>query len=81
MATPARPSQRKVTATTNQMIDGGSNVCVTGDIGSLLDMVDIKPITILIALEGSPTLYDNCITKQGLLPLLLSNGTRPVFTV
>jgi hypothetical protein len=57
------------------MIDGGSNVCITGDLGSLLDVVDIKLITILDALEGSPTSYNDCTTKQGLLPLLLSNGT------
>jgi hypothetical protein len=57
------------------MIDGGSNICMTGDLGSLLDVVDIDPITILVALEGSLTSYDNCITKRGLLPLPLSNGT------
>ena len=57
------------------MIHGGSIVCITGDLGSLLNTVNIKPITILVALEGSPTLYDNCITKRGLLPLLLSDRT------
>jgi hypothetical protein len=46
-----------------------------GDLGSLLDLVNIKLITISVALEGSPTLYNYCITKQGLLPLLLSDGT------
>jgi hypothetical protein len=60
---------------TTHMIDGGLNVCITGDLGSLLDVVDIKPVTILVALEGSPTSYDDCITKCGLLPLLLSDGT------
>jgi hypothetical protein len=68
-------TMRKVTTTTNQMIDGRSNVCVTGDLGSLLDVVDIKPITKSVALEGYPTLYNDCITKQGLLPLLLSDST------
>ncbi len=38
-------------------------------------MVDIEPITILVALEGALELYDNCITKQGLLPLSPSNVT------
>jgi hypothetical protein len=57
------------------MVDGGSNVCVTGDLGSLLDVVDIKPITILFALEGALESYDDCITKQGLLPLSLSDDT------
>jgi hypothetical protein len=57
------------------MINGGSNVCVTGDLSSLLNVVDIKPITISVALEGFPTSYDGCITTQSLLPLLLSDGT------
>jgi hypothetical protein len=57
------------------MINGGLNVCITGDLGILLDVVDIKPITILVGIKGSPTLYDDCNTKQGLLPLSLSDGT------
>jgi hypothetical protein len=57
------------------MIDGGSNVCVTGDLSSLLDVTDIQPITISIALEGDPASYDDCITKRGLLPLTLTDGT------
>jgi hypothetical protein len=57
------------------MIDNGSNVCITGDLGSLLDVVNIEPITILVALEGSFKLYDDCITKRGLLPMSLSDGT------
>jgi len=57
------------------MVDGGSNVCVTGNIGSLLDVVDIEPISISVALEGSPSSFDDCITKRGVLPLSLSDGT------
>jgi hypothetical protein len=58
----------------DQMVDGGSNVCVTGDLGSLLDVFDINPISISAALEGSSTTYDDCITKRGVLPLSLSDG-------
>jgi len=58
-----------------KMVDGGSNVCVTGDIGLLLDIIDVEPFAISIALEGAPSSYDDCITKQGLLPLTLTNGT------
>jgi hypothetical protein len=60
---------------TIRMIDGGSNVGVTGNLGSLLDVVDIEPITILVALKGAPESYNDCITKRGLLPLSFSNGT------
>jgi hypothetical protein len=58
-----------------KMVDGGSNVCVTGTIGSLVDVEDINPITILVALDGAATSYDDCITKKGLLPITLSDST------
>jgi hypothetical protein len=61
--------------THNNMVDGGSNVCVTGDLVALLDVVNIEPIKISIALKGTPTSFNDCITKRGLLPLTLSNGT------
>jgi hypothetical protein len=57
------------------MVDSGSNVCITGNLGGLLDVVDIKPTTISFMLEGAPASYDDCITKQGLLPLSLSDDT------
>jgi hypothetical protein len=66
---------RRNPTSTNRMIDGGSNLCVTGDLGSLLNVVNIEPITILVALKGAPESYNDCITKRGLLPLSLSNGT------
>jgi hypothetical protein len=56
------------------MVDGSSNVCVTGDLGILLNVIDISPIAILVALDGGPSSLDDCITKQGLLPLALANG-------
>jgi hypothetical protein len=57
------------------LVDGGSNVCVTGDLALLLDVVDITPIPISVAINGNhPTLGDK-ISKRGLLPLTLSDGT------
>jgi hypothetical protein len=64
----------RVNSAPDQMVDGGSNVCVTGDLGCLLDMFDIDPISISVALEGSPMTYGDCITKRGVLPLSLSDG-------
>jgi hypothetical protein len=58
-----------------KMIDGGSNLCVTGNLGLLLDIVDVKQFKILVAIEGEPSSFDDCITKRGFLPLSLSNGT------
>ncbi len=65
----------RVNTSNNRMVNGGSNVCVTGDLSSLVDVVDIDPIPILVALEGSSSSYNNCLTKRGFLPLSLSNGT------
>ena len=45
------------------LIDGGSNVCVTGDLNNLLDVTDITPIDILVALDGAPSSIDDEITK------------------
>jgi hypothetical protein len=56
------------------LIDGGSNVCVMGELILLVDIVDIAPMAISVALEGAPSSFNNRITKQGLLPLTLSNG-------
>jgi hypothetical protein len=57
------------------LIDCGSNVCVTSNLGILLEVIDINPFAILVALDGAPSFSDNCITKHGLLPLTLSNVT------
>ncbi len=57
------------------LIDGGSNICVTGDYTLLVDCVNIPPVAISVDLEGGPASYDDTITKRGLLPLILSDGT------
>jgi hypothetical protein len=63
------------TQDTSNLIDGGSNICVTGELGLLLDVMDVAPFKISVALKGNPSSFDDCITKQGLLPLSLSDGT------
>ena len=65
----------RVAETNGKLIDGGSNVCVTGDITFLLDVTDIDPIDISVALDGRSTSPDDRITKRGLLPLTLSDGS------
>jgi hypothetical protein len=59
----------------NCMVDGGSNVCITGNLGILLDVININPVTILVALDGGLLSSDDCITKRGLLPLTLTDGS------
>ena len=68
-------STSAVTLREDPLVDGGSNICVTGDLGILLDVVDIQPISISVAIEGMPTSLDDCITKQGLLPLTMTDGS------
>lgn len=60
---------------TDTLIDGGLNVCVTGDLHTLLDIIDITPIDISVALDGVPSSVDDKITKRSLLPITLSDGT------
>ena len=62
-------------ACSSPLIDGGSNICITGDADLLVDTVDISPVTISVALEGGPSSFDDTITKRGLLPLTMSDGT------
>jgi hypothetical protein len=57
------------------LIDGGSNICVTGNLQLLIDLVDIPLMAISVALDGPPSSFDDTITKQGLLQLKLSDGT------
>jgi hypothetical protein len=57
------------------LINGCSNVCVTGDLNFLLNVVDIAPIDILVALSSSSSSLNNKISKCGLLPLTLSDST------
>jgi hypothetical protein len=57
------------------LIDGGSNICVTGNTNLLVDSVDIPPVTISVALEGGLSSFNDTITKQGLLLLTVLDGT------
>ena len=63
----------RVTNTAGTLIDGGLNVCVTGNLHTLLDVTDITPIAISVALDGVPSSVEDKIT--GLLPLTLLDGT------
>ena len=68
-------SSSAVSLREDPLVDGGSNICVTGDLDILVDAVDIPPIAISVAIEGMPASLDDCITKQGLLPLTMTDGS------
>jgi hypothetical protein len=56
-------------------MDGGANICVTGDLTTMVGVVDIPPMPIAVALAGSKLTRDDCCTKHGYIPLQCSDGT------
>jgi hypothetical protein len=64
-----------VRKTSSALIDGGANICLTGDLDMLVNVVYIPPLPILVAVNGNaPTLDDSC-TQKGYLLLTLSDGS------
>jgi hypothetical protein len=64
-----------LTDSTCPFINGGYNICITGDANLLVNSVDIPLVAISVALEGGPSSFDDTIKKRGLLLLTLSDGT------
>jgi hypothetical protein len=60
--------------TPSSLINGGANICITGDINLLVDVVNIPPLSILVALHRDSTLNDYC-KARGLLPIQLDDGS------
>ena len=56
-------------------MDAGANICLTGDLEILADVVDIPPLPITVALNGNGSSVDDCCTKRSFIPLALSDGT------
>ena len=61
-------------ATTGSLIDGGANICITGDLNSLFDVVAIPPLSISVAVEGDSSI-DDCCTARGMTLLQLDDGS------
>ena len=57
------------------LMDGGANICITGILGLLIDVVLIPPIPISVATTSGSISMDDCCTKRGLIPLTLSDGS------
>ncbi len=60
-------------ASPGRLIDGGANICITGDIDSLFDVVEIPPLPISVAVESDLSI-DDCCTARGQTPLQLDDG-------
>jgi hypothetical protein len=61
-------------ATPGRLIDGGANICITGDLDSLFDVVAIPPLSISVAVEGTSSI-DDCCTARRSTPLQLDDGS------
>ena len=57
------------------LVDGGANICVTGVLDLLIEVVTIAPLPILVATKSGGKSLDDCCTKRGLLPLSLDDGS------
>ena len=57
------------------LVDGGANICLTGVLDLLVDVVPILPLPISVATKAGTISLDDCCTKRGLLPLTLADGS------
>ena len=65
----------QVRRTSTSLVDAGANICLTGDLNLLVDVVEIPPLPISVAVQGDSPSLDDCCTKRGYLPLQLSDGS------
>ncbi len=57
------------------LMNGGANICLTGILDLLVEVLLIAPLPILVATKNGDISVDDCCTKCGLLPLMLADGT------
>jgi hypothetical protein len=65
----------QVRQTSTTLIDGVGNICLTGNLNLLVDVIDIAPLPIPVAVNGKDITLDDSCTKQGYLPLTLSDSS------
>jgi hypothetical protein len=53
----------QVKQTSTSLIDGGVNICLTGDLNLLVNVVDIAPLPISVAVSGEDITLDNSCTQ------------------
>jgi hypothetical protein len=57
------------------LIDGKANICITGLLDLLVEVVSFPPLPISVATKTGGISLDDCCTKKGLLPLTLEDGS------
>ncbi len=55
-------------------MDSGANICLTGVLDLLVDVVTIASLPISVATKTGDITMDNCCTNKGLIPLTLADG-------
>ena len=53
----------QVRRTSTSLMDAGANTCLTGDLNLLVDVVEIPPLPISVAVQGASPSLDDCCTK------------------
>jgi hypothetical protein len=77
----ARVNRLAFTATTfnetthPSMMDGGTNICVRGILGLLVNISSIPPLLITVPTKSHQHSIDDCCTKRGYLPLMLNDSS------
>jgi hypothetical protein len=67
-------SEAATLASPGRLIDGGANICITADIDSLFNVVEIPSLPISAAVEGDLSI-DDCCTVRSRTPLQLDKGS------
>jgi hypothetical protein len=53
----------QVKRTARSLMDGGANICLTGDLNLLVNVVEIEPLPISVAIGGEDNALDDCCTR------------------
>jgi hypothetical protein len=61
-----------VRKTSTSLLDAGANICLTGNLQHLVDVVEIPPLPISVAITGDAPSLDVCCTIRVALPLQIS---------
>jgi hypothetical protein len=57
------------------LIKGEANICLTGNLDLLVDVIEIPPLPISVAVNAENSTLDNSCTQRGYLPLTLLDGS------
>ena len=59
----------------HSLIDGRANICITGLLDLVVEVVYILPLPISVTTKKGGISLDGCCIKRGLLPLTIADGS------